>query len=176
MVNVKSLLFLAFAASAIAAPIDSEITEADVAQADTTPLEVSSTLLDTSYHCKKSTDKAKTNNSGALIADISKKKAMESAKYAGATNGGTLSGYPKVFENKGGLQFAKPCNKKGHTVYEFPIVIGQKSNYPKDSKKGNTNPGPIRVYYDQYLNFCGIGTKPNNDNSGAPHLCKAALL
>jgi hypothetical protein len=48
MVNVKSLLFLAFAASAIAAPIDSaESTEAGVAQVDTTPVEVSNSLFDT---------------------------------------------------------------------------------------------------------------------------------
>ncbi|QKX55346.1 uncharacterized protein TRUGW13939_02438 [Talaromyces rugulosus] len=177
MVNVKSLLFLAFAASAIAAPIDSaESIEAGVAQVDTTPVEVSNSLFDTTYHCRKSTDKAKTNNKGATIADISKSKALASAKWAGATNGGTLSGYPKVFDNKGGLKFAKPCNKKGHTIYEFPIEIGQKNNYPKDSKKGNTNPGPIRVYYDQHFNFCGIATKPNVDNSGAPHLCDASLL
>jgi hypothetical protein len=48
MVNVKSLLFLAFAASAIAAPIDSaESTEAGIAQVDTTPIEVSNSLFDT---------------------------------------------------------------------------------------------------------------------------------
>lgn len=96
---------------------------------------------------------------------------MGSAKWAGAVDGKTASGYPKRFYNKGGLHFAKPCNMKGHDIYEFPILKGQKTNYPKDSKKGSANPGPIRVYYDQHFNFCGIGTKPNDDNSGNPHLC-----
>lgn len=121
------------------------------------------------YYCRKSTDAAQTNNNGALIAQISKNKAMASAKWAGY--GKTASGYPKRFYNNERLNFAKPCNMKGHDIYEFPIIIGQKTNFPKDSKKGAANPGPIRVYYDQHFNFCGIGVKPNDDNSGHPHLC-----
>ncbi|KAK2811869.1 hypothetical protein FQN50_001907 [Emmonsiellopsis sp. PD_5] len=117
------------------------------------------------YACRESTDKAKKNNKGKLVENLSKDKAVAAAKKSGLKAG--KSGYPQRFSNKGGLQFAKPCNKKGHDIYEFPIK--KSGDYPKEEK--GANPGRFRVYYDQYYNFCGIGMKANKDNSGNPHLC-----
>ncbi|EEP82003.1 predicted protein [Uncinocarpus reesii 1704] len=119
------------------------------------------------YHCRESTDKKKENNKGALVANISRDKARKSARKAGLKPG--KSGYPQRFYNRGGLKFAKPCNKKKHDIYEYPIVADQRSDYPKEQK--GANPGRVRVYYDQYFNICGVGLKANKDNSGNPHLC-----
>ncbi|PGH21297.1 hypothetical protein AJ80_03347 [Polytolypa hystricis UAMH7299] len=153
------LLSFLLAASALAAPtnLESEL------QSDVNVL----FARDKDDQCRESTDKDKKNNKGALVVTISRDKALASAKRAGLKAG--KSGYPQRFGNLGGLQFAKPCNKKGHDVYEYPIVKDQKSDYPKEQK--GANPGRFRVYYDQYLNFCGIGIKANKDNSGNPHLC-----
>ncbi|KAK2743089.1 hypothetical protein FQN55_007540 [Onygenales sp. PD_40] len=161
MLRFKVLLFaFLLAAIALAAPTASE-SELQSGEEDLNFL----FARDKDYACRESTDKAKKNNKGKLVENLSKDKAVAAAKKSGLKAG--KSGYPQRFSNKGGLKFAKPCNKKGHDIYEFPIK--KSGNYPKEEK--GANPGRFRVYYDQYYNFCGIGMKANKDNSGNPHLC-----
>ncbi|KND86394.1 hypothetical protein TOPH_08971 [Tolypocladium ophioglossoides CBS 100239] len=113
------------------------------------------------YVCKAGKD-----NDGQLYGDISQDKAIGYFRDA-KTNSGS-SGYPKPFDNKGGvMKFAKGCGKD---VWELPVLANGKP-YDYNKKKEGNSPGPMRVYYTKDLKFCAIGAKQNPDGKGNPHNC-----
>ncbi|KAH8660325.1 Ribonuclease/ribotoxin [Xylariales sp. PMI_506] len=147
MVNVSYMLTMLFAAAGMANPTAFPELDARSGQV---------------YTCNKGA-----NNDGAFIGKVSQDKAIGYFRDA-KTKTGTASGYPKPFENNGGvMKFASGCTGN---VWELPVLAsGQPYQYAK--KKDGNNPGPMRVYYTSDLKFCGIGAKSQDDNSGPPHNC-----
>ncbi|KAF4812306.1 hypothetical protein CGCSCA5_v009233 [Colletotrichum siamense] len=110
--------------------------------------------------------KAGSSNSGALYGEIKLADAMRDVAAAKTTKGS--SGYPKPFGNLGNvMNFASGCSSD---VWELPVLPGGKA-YNYNAKKGGNSPGPIRVFYNKNLQFCGIGAKEKADGSGNPHNC-----
>lgn len=116
------------------------------------------------YTCKKGNQ-----NDGAVVGTVSQDKVIGYLRQAGTKKG--ASGYPTTFTNNNNvIKIPSGCTKK--QLWELPVLANGKP-YDINKKKGDNNPGPMRVYYADDLTFCAVGVKENpENNSGNPHNCK----
>lgn len=110
------------------------------------------------------------DNNGIHYGDIQEDTAIK--YYGRAKTSQGKSGYPKTFANQGELlKFPSVCNNT--EVWELPVLASGKpfDITKKKSKKEQNHPGPMRVYYTKDLEFCTIGARMYQNDTGNPHNC-----
>ncbi|KAJ0318178.1 hypothetical protein COL154_013779 [Colletotrichum chrysophilum] len=99
------------------------------------------------------------NSSGALQGE---------AKLADANTIKGSSGYLKHLSNLGDIMnFASGCSSD---AWEFLVLPGGKT-YSLDAKKSGNSLGPIRVSYNEGLQFWGIEAEGTANGRGDPYYC-----